>query len=82
MTSSKEQYLAQKEAQAAERKRQNALRRTEEEIESLEARLSEIDAEISLPENGTNIGLLTQLTREQEELTAKLEELYEKWGEL
>ncbi len=81
MTSSKEQYLAQKEAQAAERKRQNALRRTEEEIESLEARLSEIDAEISLPENGTNIGLLTQLTREQEELTAKLEELYEKWGE-
>ena len=82
MTASKEQYLANKEAQAALRKKQNRLKRTEEEIAEKEQRIEEIDNEINLPENGTNIGLLTSLSKEKEELEERLMELYTLWEEL
>ncbi len=79
---SKEKYLADKKLQAAIRKRQSELKRTEEEIDSTEAKINEIDEEMSLPENGTNTSLLTELSAKREELSEHLMSLYQKWEEL
>ena len=34
------------------------------------------------PENATNVALLMELQKEKDELDEKLNNLYEKWGEL
>lgn len=80
--SGKEEYQASKESYAAQRKRENEIKRVEKKIDADETRINEIDEEMSLPENGTNVALLAKLAKEQEELNAELEELYEKWEEL
>ncbi len=75
-------WQAQKELQAKQRKKENDLRKCEEEITSLEERSFLLDEEMSLPQNATNVARLQEITKEKEEITAKLELLYEKWETL
>lgn len=51
-------------------------------IAALEQDMENIDEEISLPENATNVGRLTELSREKEEKEAALTETMEQWEQL
>ncbi len=75
-------WKAQKQAQAEKRKLDAAIRKCEEEIEKLEKRDEEVTNELSDPSVGFDLGRLRKLTDEQEDIKAKLSELYDKWEEL
>ena len=75
-------WKAQKEQQAKQRKKENDIRKCEEEIAKLEEKDKQLDNEMALPENATNVAKLQELTKEKESISAKLEELYEKWETL
>ena len=81
-TSSKTDWKAQKELEAKKRKVENAARQAEETIAALEQDMENIDEEIALPENATNVGRLTELSREKEEKEAALTETMEQWEQL
>lgn len=81
-TEGKKDWKQQKEEQARERKRVNDLKRTEEEIQKLEMRDKEIDELLASPEVYSDVSRCVELNNEKFELSAKLEELYEKWEEL
>ncbi len=72
-------WKAQKELQAKQRKKENDIRKCEEEIAKLEEKDKQLDNEMALPENATNVAKLQELTKEKESISARLEELYEKW---
>lgn len=78
----KNDWQKQKEEQAKQRKKENELKRVEEEITSLEKRIEEIDTEMASEEVCTDVGKCMELQKEKDELTEKLEVLYEKWEEL
>ena len=80
--SSKEDWKRLKEQQAAARKAKNDLAKCEEEIARLEEESAALDESFSLPENSSDPERLTELSRKKEEITAKLEALYEKWEQL
>lgn len=75
-------WKAQKELQAKQRKKENDIRKCEEEIAKLEEKDKQLDNEMALQENATNVARLQELTKEKESISAKLEELYEKWETL
>lgn len=75
-------WKAQKEQQAKQRKKENDIRKCEEEIANLEEKDKQLDNEMALPENATNVAKLQELTKEKESISARLEELYEKWETL
>ena len=75
-------WKAQKEQQAKQRKKENDIRKCEEEIAKLEEKNKQLDNEMALPENATNVAKLQELTKEKESISARLEELYEKWETL
>lgn len=75
-------WKAQKEQQAKQRKKENDIRKCEEEIAKLEEKDKQLDNEMALPENATNVAKLQELTKEKESISARLEELYEKWETL
>ncbi len=75
-------WQQQKEEQARIRKIQNDLKKTEQEIHDLETRSEEIDGILSQTDIYSDVAKLMQLNREKEEITAKLNPLYEKWEEL
>ncbi len=79
--SNKEEYLKRKELYAQERKRASDKRKLEKKIAAAETELEEIEYKISLPENGTNAELLTELTFRQQELEEQLLEWYEEMEE-
>ncbi len=81
-TEAKTDWKAQKEEQARMRKRENDLAKCEKEIEQLETEEGEIDTKFNDPEIATNVAELTKLSRRKEEITARLEELYELWETL
>ena len=70
------------EQQAKQRKKENDIRKCEEEIAKLEEKDKQLDNEMALPENATNVAKLQELTKEKESISARLEELYEKWETL
>lgn len=76
------EYEEQKASSAELRKREKALKRVESQIEKVEAEIEEIDAKLSDPANGTEVGLLMELSKAKEEAEAKLEELYTEWDSL
>ena len=82
LSSGKLDWKAQKEAQARERKRQNDLRRTEETIEKLEGRSEEIDHLMTREDVYSNSVRCQELAKEKDEITARLETLYEQWETL
>lgn len=75
-------WKAQKEQQAKQRKKENDIRKCEKEIAKLEEKDKQLDNEMALPENATNVAKLQELTKEKESISARLEELYEKWETL
>ena len=79
---SKQEWKNQRQQQAQKRKLENDLKKTEHAIEALESRNEELDALMALPENCTDAAKLAALSREKEENTAKLEELYTEWETL
>ena len=52
----------------------------EREVEKAEERIAELDAEML--SNGSDVGLLTDLSREKEQLESMIESLMEEWSEL
>lgn len=81
-SSSKQDWKKNKEEQARIRKQANALKKCEEAIQELEQRLEQLEEEMSQPEVATNIERLLQLTKEREELDARIAQLYEEWESL
>ena len=75
-------WKAQKEQQAKERKRKSELKKTEDEIALLENRNGEIDFQMTLEEVYSNSVKCQELSTERTKNELRLEELYEKWGEL
>lgn len=80
--SSKADWKAQKEEQAKARRQQNELKRVEDAIHALETRDTEIDVLLCDEAVFTDVARLLELNKEKEELSEKLEALYEKWEEL
>ena len=81
-SSARLEYEEQKASSAELRKKEKALKRVESQIEKLEAEITDIDTQLSDPANGTNVGLLLELSTKKEEAETKLEELYTEWEEL
>ena len=75
-------WKAQKEEQARIRKRENDLKKCEDKINTLEERQAAIEEEMARPEVATNVAKLQELSKEQDAITAQLEELYELWETL
>lgn len=77
--STKTDWQEQKELAANKRKLENQLKKCEDEISDLEEKEAALSQQISLPENATNIGRLTELTKEQNVIKERLDALYESW---
>ena len=75
-------WKQQKEEQAKQRKRENELKKVEEEISSFEERITELDELMASPEICTDVSKCMELQKEKEDLSKRLEVLYEKWEEL
>lgn len=72
-------WKEQKEREAKRRKIENNYKNTEQKIQTLEEQISNIDDEIARPEFASDVGKLTELTREKESLEAELELAMEQW---
>ncbi len=75
----KTDWKEQKEREAKRRKIENNYNKTEEVIHTIEQKLSHIDDTMSLPEYATDVGKLTELTKEKEQLERELESAMEDW---
>ncbi len=75
----KTDWKEQKEREAKRRKIENNYNKTEEEIHTIEQRLSLIDDTMNLPEYATDVGKLTELAKEKEQLERELERAMEAW---
>ena len=75
-------WQEQKEQQALKRKQENALKKVEQEIDQVETALAELEEKLNDPEIATNLGKLNEITKEQDRLNTRLEELMNKWEEL
>ncbi len=81
-SSSKASWKEQKAMEAARRKKENAIARAEKTIADLEKRDRELDELLQDPSIGTDLPRLTELSKEKEEIAAKLEIAYEEWENL
>jgi len=79
LSGNKQEWMAKKEEQAKLRKKENDLKKCEEKIAKLESRNIEIDTLMADPVIGTQAARLQELAKEQEDITAQLEALYEEW---
>lgn len=75
-------WKQQKEEQARQRKRESDFKKTETEIFELETRDGEIDELLTREEVYTNVAECLKLHKEKEEISERLEILYEKWEAL
>lgn len=78
----KPDWKAQKEQQVRERKRKNDLAKCEAEIASLEDEITEREEQMAEPSVATSPSRLLELSREQDQAGARLEELYALWEKL
>ncbi len=78
----KSDWQTMKAAQAKERKRQNDIKKTEEKIAETEKKLALLDEEMTKEEVYTSVSRCMEIHKEQEELKAYLEDLYDKWETL
>lgn len=72
-------WQEQKELQAKKRKLENQLTKTESEIEKHEDKITNLESEMAKPDIATNLGKLSELSREAEALKESLKKLYEDW---
>lgn len=75
----KTDWKEQKEREAKRRKIENNYNKTEEEIHTIEQSISLIDDTMNLPEYATDVGKLTELAKEKEQLERELEHAMEAW---
>ena len=79
--SAAEQRVLNKQREAEERRRLRLLEKLETEIAELEERDARLKQQLCSPENMNDYELLTRLSSEQEEVTARLSAAYEEWAE-
>lgn len=79
---SKGDWLAKKEEQARLRKRENELKKVEQEISALETRDKELDALMCREDIATNVAKCLEISKEKEEISARLDTLLEQWEAL
>ena len=79
--SAAEQRALNKQREAEERRRLRLLEKLETEIAELEERDARLKQQLCSPENMNDYELLTRLSSEQEEVTARLSAAYEEWAE-
>ena len=79
--SAAEQRTLNKQREAEERRRLRLLEKLETEIAELEERDARLKQQLCSPENMNDYELLTRLSSEQEEVTARLSAAYEEWAE-
>lgn len=79
---SKGDWLAKKEEQARLRKRENELKKVEQEISALEMRDKELDALMCREDIATNVAKCLEISKEKEEISARLDTLLEQWEAL
>lgn len=72
-------WQEQKEVQARRRKLESSLKKTETEISEAEERIAKLESEMAKPEIATDVAKLTVLSKENEALRTRLEQLYEAW---
>lgn len=75
-------YQLKKEAESEKRKLTTAVKRCEKEIGETEAEIERLNEEVSNPDNSSDYENILKLTTLIDELSAKLEGLYESWDEL
>ena len=79
--SAAEQRAMNKQREAEERRRQRLLEKLEAEIAELEEKDAELQQQLCSHENMSDYELLAKLSREHEEVTARLAEAYDEWAE-
>ncbi|MBQ7557182.1 MAG: ABC-F family ATP-binding cassette domain-containing protein [Lachnospiraceae bacterium] len=80
--SGREDWLSRKSRLAAERKQKADIEACEKKIEEIEEQIKAIDARIMLPENATRPSALSALSKERDDLSGILSDLYDKWDAL
>jgi ATP-binding cassette subfamily F protein 3 len=75
-------WQEQKELQSKKRKLEASLQKTETEIAEIEEQIQNLETEMARPEIATNIGKLSELSKENERFKEQLEALYQTWEEL
>ena len=73
------QKKEERKKQLEKKKIQEERKKLEEEINNLELRLKIIDEELSNPKIYEDINKVNEVSNERDDITIKLEELYEKW---
>lgn len=79
--SAAEQRALNKQREAEERRRMRQLEKLEAEIAELEERDAELQQQLCSEENMSDYELLAKLSREHEEVTARLAAAYDEWAE-
>ncbi len=82
VTDSKRKWELEKEQLARERKRKNDLAKIEDEINDCEQKQAQTDHLLTLEENYSDPEKCAALVHEKDSLTARLEDLYNRWEEL
>ncbi|MCQ2554900.1 MAG: ATP-binding cassette domain-containing protein [Clostridia bacterium] len=77
-----EERQKKKEEDREERRKKRQIENTEKEIALLEEKISEVEAELSLPENMSDYGKLSELSSKLEDLKSELNMKYELWESL
>lgn len=79
VSTGKVNYQQSKERQKQERKLQRAVDSFEKEVEKLDTQKSNLEVEMAQPEVATDLGKLTDLQKQLDELTTKLAQAEEAW---
>ena len=79
--SAAEQRALNKQREAEERRRMRLLEKLEAEIAELEERDAQLERELCSEENMSDYELLAKLSKEREEVGARLSQAYEEWAE-
>lgn len=75
-------WKEQKALEAAKRKKENAIERVETKIAELEDKNAELDNALQDPSIGTDLARLTELSKEKDAVTRKLNAAYDEWESL
>ncbi len=82
VSSSKQDYLERKATAARIRKLKNDISKVEAQIKAYEDRLNELDEMLEDPAISTNSAKLNEITKEQNQISEKLDDLMLTWEEL
>ena len=75
----KTQRQMNKQKEAEERRKRRQIEKLEAEIEEMEGQIAQLETEMADEKNASDFEAMTKLSREHEEVSAKLEEAFEAW---